>query len=443
MKDIKSTTRSGSNTNRIPIIRSTRTSTGRASEQLSNYENNLSNKVEAYERSGYADNEYYTRKPKARQVYKTKKRYSGYIYTFIFIALIAIGYYLLTYKLNSVTVDIKVRSTEVSQNGQLTLSNASTTMYDVYSVSDMSTTDIKKSNVIDIKTKAKGMVTIYNNNDSHAQKLVKNTRLEAPDGKIYRISSSIIVPGKVDNIPGSVSVLAIADTYGSEYNVSISKFTVPGFKGNVKYNNFYAKSNGVMTGGDMGKKYIISDQDIKDAEAKLVSDLEAKIREKIKDYKNDDYVIVRDNIIFTKSNNKDILEKDASKNTYEQNVKGTILIIKKSELVKAIARSNLSDYNGSDNLEIADYNLLKIYNNVSSSTLSTSTYTIGVEYKGNIKWIIDSQNISNNLVGKGILDFAEIMKNYTGVDSAVPSFMPMWSHTFPNNKNKIHIKSDI
>ncbi len=459
MKDIKSTTRSGSGTNRIPLVRSERVHADRVSEQLSrghrepDHKRNLSSRVEAYERgdshanrgSGrddeddHTDEDIYTYRRRPLSIKSAKKSYKGYIYTLIFLGVLVTAFYLLTYKFNNASVIIKVRSIDVNQNGQLTLSNASTTVYETYEVSETSSMDIKKSSYVDVKAKAKGMVTIYNNNDNHAQKLVKNTRLETSDGKIYRITSSILVPGKVDNVPGSVSVMAIADTYGNEYNISVSKFTIPGFKGNVKYNNFYGKSNDLMTGGDMGKKYIISDQDIKDAEAKLVPDLEAKIREKIKDYKNDSYVIVKDNIIFTRTNNKDVLEKDQSQKTYMQKVKGTFLIIKKFEMAKSIAKANISDYNGVDIIEIADYDALKVY---TKNGISTSTYTIGVEYKGNIKWVIDSQSIVKDLAGKGISDFAKTMTMYTGVDSAVPSFMPMWSHTFPIISNKIHIKTE-
>lgn len=453
MRDIKNQTRSSSSTNRIPVIRSSRLSTDRDTERdhrgtgqqyrdrdagehspTSDYNRNLSRRVEDYEN---IDRHSYMRRDKG----KTKSGHTGILYFIVFIAVLALGSYLFTYKWNKATVSIKVRSAEINQNSELILNNASTTIYEINDISETDTTEIKKSNSIDVKSKAKGSVTIYNNFDTHPQKLLKNTRLEAPDGKIYRIAQSIIVPGKTSSGSGSITVMAIADTYGSEYNMSINNFTISGFKGTPKYHYFSAKSNGEMSGGDMGKKYIISDQDIRDVEAKLAPGIEAKIREKLKNYKNDNYVIVRESLYFSRSNNRLALEKEADKKIYEQTIKGSFLIIKKTEISKIIAKANLSEYNGIDNIELANFEDLKIFTN-KDFTLATNSVSLSFEYKGNIKWVINPENIKNDLTGKNISDLANVMSKYAGIDAATPSFRPIWSHTFPTQIDKIVVKSE-
>ena len=46
-----------------------------------------------------------------------------------------------------------------------------------------------------MERKASGQIIVYNAYNDNNQKLIKNTRFETPDGKIYRIQASIIVPG--------------------------------------------------------------------------------------------------------------------------------------------------------------------------------------------------------------------------------------------------------
>ena len=84
-----------------------------------------------------------------------------------------------------------------------------------------------------VTTKASGKIVVYNE-QTVAQRLIKNTRFESPTGKIYRINDSITVPkasisgGKTT--PGSLEVTVYADEAGPEYNIAPTDFTLPGLK---------------------------------------------------------------------------------------------------------------------------------------------------------------------------------------------------------------------
>jgi len=70
--------------------------------------------------------------------------------------------------------------------------------------------------------RAKGTVRIINKY-SKSQTLVKITRLLTPDGKLYRIDKTVVVPAG-----GEVSVSAYADKTGSEFVIGPTQFTIPG-----------------------------------------------------------------------------------------------------------------------------------------------------------------------------------------------------------------------
>jgi hypothetical protein len=111
--------------------------------------------------------------------------------------------------------------------------------------------------VKEVETKASGQIIIYNAFSSATQPLVRNTRFETPDGKIYRIKQSLSVPGASikdgETIPGSIEATVYADEAGEEYNISLTDFTIPGFKGGPRFDKFYARSKTPMSGGFMGK----------------------------------------------------------------------------------------------------------------------------------------------------------------------------------------------
>ncbi len=116
--------------------------------------------------------------------------------------------------------------------------------------------------------KARGTVTITNAFSADAQSLVATTRLETPEGKIFRLQSGVTVPGMKDGQPGSVDTTVIADQPGTEYNITPATFTIPGFKGSPKYEKFSARSVKAMAGGSASNgtnQTVISKSDLEKA----------------------------------------------------------------------------------------------------------------------------------------------------------------------------------
>lgn len=116
--------------------------------------------------------------------------------------------------------------------------------------------------------KARGTVMLVNTFGSDAQSLVATTRLESPDGKIFRLLEGVTVPGMSGSQPGSIEASVIADQVGTEYNIAPTNFTIPGFKGGPKYDKFSAKSTKAMAGGSANSganQTIISKTDLEKA----------------------------------------------------------------------------------------------------------------------------------------------------------------------------------
>jgi hypothetical protein len=119
--------------------------------------------------------------------------------------------------------------------------------------------------------KARGTAVIYNEFSSEPQSLVATTRLETPDGKLFRLVEGVTVPGMTDvsgkKEPGAIEADVIADQVGAEYNIEPTTFTIPGFKGGPKYAKFSAKSMKSMSGGGGGSDICHHEIDMDKAES--------------------------------------------------------------------------------------------------------------------------------------------------------------------------------
>ena len=100
--------------------------------------------------------------------------------------------------------------------------------------------------------KARGMITISNAYSADPQSLVATTRFETSDGKVYRLTEGVTVPGMKGTTPGTIDATVIADQPGTSYNIATATFTIPGFKGSPKYDKFSARSQKAMAGGSDG-----------------------------------------------------------------------------------------------------------------------------------------------------------------------------------------------
>ncbi|MFW5885294.1 MAG: hypothetical protein ACOCUF_03660 [Patescibacteria group bacterium] len=136
------------------------------------------------------------------------------------------------------------------------------------------------------KGKARGKVTIYNHYSSQDQPLVATTRILSEDGKLFRLTEGVVVPGMSGEEPGVVEAKVMADEPGESYNLEPSVFTIEGFKGGPKYEKFEVKSADAMQGGqdniENQKVKVVTGEDIDKAREETVEKLKDSLSAKIK-----------------------------------------------------------------------------------------------------------------------------------------------------------------
>ena len=318
--------------------------------------------------------------------------------------------------------------------------------FKIIQVSKTESTEANATGQKEASKKASGTIIVYNAYSANSQRLIKNTRFETPDGKIYRINSSIVVPGMTvsdgKNIPGSVEAVVYADEAGEKYNIGRTDFTIPGFKGDPRYQKFYARSKTDMQGGMKGFVYTISDEDARDITALLEKRLnESLIKEALKETPPE-YILFDSASFFDFS---DIRITNASGNEKRVNVEktGTLHIPawERASLAKYIAQVSIDGYTGdpvtSHNLESISIGI-KDLSILSSSKLTT----MNVSLKGTttIVWLFDEDALIKDLAGKPKQDFQAILRKYPGIDRAELVVTPPWARTISDGSGDISIK---
>ena len=135
--------------------------------------------------------------------------------------------------------------------------------------------------------RARGMVTLSNAFSENAQSLVATTRLESPDGKIFRLVKGVTIPGmkEVDgkSSPGTTDAEVVADSSGEEYNIEPTAFTIPGLKGGPKYEKMSAQSLKAFEGGGKGDGAIasVSADDVARAKESSLKSLPESLRSEL------------------------------------------------------------------------------------------------------------------------------------------------------------------
>ncbi|MEN9881261.1 MAG: hypothetical protein RLZZ308_444 [Candidatus Parcubacteria bacterium] len=361
--------------------------------------------------------------------------------------LLLVGTVLYTYVFDSATVTIIPKTSNVTDFKKVvTAVKGEAQGEEIPFVEEMTTLSksktLQKSESRKVEAKASGKVFIYNNYDDNPQKLIKNTRFESSEGKIYRIADSVVVPGKNGDTPGSVEVVLYADSTGADYNISSTSFTIPGFKNSPRYSAFYAKTKTAITGGVSGTMALASLSDVNAAKDSLAIELEKEIKKNMSALSKEGYIPLISAIEIVYSDNEDDILRGES-DEYKVTATGHLMFIETSKLAEVIAsNATITDYKKEpvrvDNLEAVTFTRRS-----SDSLVNATSLPLLIEGAPRIIWETDKDTLITSLLGKDRSLFKTIAKDVTSAGNIEVSFSPIWVSTFPSTASKIHIKESL
>ncbi|MDP3958035.1 MAG: hypothetical protein Q8Q36_01060 [bacterium] len=344
-----------------------------------------------------------------------------------------------------VTVYPKRATVTVSKSALASKDGATPLHFNTLELSRTESMEAQATGQKEVKRKASGTIIVYNAYGPSAQKLIKNTRFETADGKIYRIASAITVPGtKVDGdgktVLGSVETVVYADEPGEEYNIGKTDFTLPGFKGTARYAKFYARSKTNMQGGMIGMAYAISPDDEADAKRVLESRLREILLAEAKKNVPEGYILYESGVFLDFSDLK-VAGGEGTKNvTVEKEGKFYALLWNRGDLAKFIAQTSVDGFDGAPvESPTLDALSLAVKNKESIDYPRFGTITISLSGPATVVWALDKDALADELKGKPKKSFQSILSRYGAVDRAELSLSPFWAQSLPDDKDDIEV----
>lgn len=290
-----------------------------------------------------------------------------------------------------------------------------------------------------VQVKAKGVLTIYNAYSSEPQALVATTRFLSLSGKLFRLDERVTVPGAkiVDGkvVPSKIDVSVTADEPGEESNVGPEKnWRIPGFKGDPRYEGFYADSVGTMSGGFVGERAVPTDEDVEKGKAKLFSDLESVLEAQILILLSDKFKVFPDAREFEILENQ-IEAGDADGNFRifaEAQLRYLVFEEEMLELVIA-AETEKTVSSGMRVREFSvDYGAPQV--NLAGALMSFSAEG-EVVFESNL----DVEELKREFAGQNEEELRKAVFFLSGLERANISLWPFWVKKVPRNLEKVQI----
>ncbi len=334
------------------------------------------------------------------------------------------------------TIPVQINSTYAARSSSATgVTSTTTLVYEIMTLKGSASSTVPASNGSLISTKAAGSITLYNASGNAAQRLVAGTRLTTDSGKVYRLTSSVVIPApqysstKSSIVPGSISASIVADQPGEEYNISssgsISDFKVAAFKATAKYETVYGRIKSEITGGFVGTKKIVNPTVLASTTAVLQSQLTGSLLNQAQAAVPEGYLMYDGG--YTSSFTQPTISYSDTTSARVA-IQGTInaLIFKKSDLVSRLAGNGTVSSFGSfgydaPGLEDLSFKIVGI---------KSATSTLTAKIQGSIQLIarVPVEDIQKKVAGASLPDIQTILKQFDPVIQSVSAeIMPPWS----------------
>lgn len=302
-------------------------------------------------------------------------------------------------------------------------------------------------------TKATGTVIIHNKHWDHNQPLIQGTRFETPDGKIFRATDGVIVPGRQYEggviIPGEVEIEVIADKAGREYNIDPTKFTLPGLKGAPSFEGVTAISKEPMIGGAIGERTVVSAEDIEKAREEVLQALLEQGQSILKSEKGDEFLFDDASQFSYNIEAEEISARpseEAKQFTVKIRARINAFTFKKSDLRSLLKRSILTEVdtikdNGLESSKEIYEDSLSFTYRLENIDWEKGTASLQIEFIGEIYSPISQSRLKDIAMGKSITDLEAFLENQAFIRKAVIKFKPFGVGAIPDNTERIKIET--
>jgi len=356
-----------------------------------------------------------------------------------------------TFSLVPKVLPVSVNNTYIIPALSASSTSSSLLGYEVVSLSGIASTTVSATQGSFTQTKAQGSIILYNSYSSQSQKIVAGTRLANNSGLIYRLTSSVIVPGFTSSggttLPGSINASIIADKVGNQYNISgsdsISDFKIVAYKGTPKYSGFYGRSTGNVSGGFSGTQTVVDPTLLASTTIILQNSLTSDLLHNISTLIPSSHIMYQ-NLYSTSLTNPVVTTVDSK--TAKINITETLygIILNKNSLAKYLAGASSTNMFGSLGYTEPGIEFLSVSfaNQKDFSIVKKTNLIAHITGPFNLIGVIPVNVLKQAFSGISISKTGDILKKYASTIDILHSsaeLNPPWVSTVPTDPNHIII----
>lgn len=382
---------------------------------------------------------------------RSKSRLGIFIAIGVFFVVIA-GGFIASFMLGGAELTVYPRNREPNINAVFTAyasPKVGELSYEIMSLEADGERQVSATGQEEVRELATGRITIYNETES-AERLKKNTRFETPDGLIFKITESAVVPGAQKNasgelIPGSVQAEVFSDEPGEQYNIRANtRLTIPGYKEggfDELYNSLYARNSENFTNGFDGLKFIIDDLELATEKQRLQTQLRDALLDRIPGERPAGFVVFDDAVTFTYQS-LPAVEYGENLATIKEKALLQIPIFKEEDFATYIAAATIPGYEG-EPVRIEDFTALT-FSYTQATTSSTNigavdSVSFNLTGRPLVVWEYDEGKLKTDLFGSAKTALQTILSGYPAIERAEAVIRPFWQRSFPESLDDIEI----
>ncbi|MBI5220236.1 MAG: hypothetical protein HY978_00160 [Candidatus Liptonbacteria bacterium] len=295
-----------------------------------------------------------------------------------------------------------------------------------------------------VSEKAAGRIVVYNAFSSEPQVLVATTRFATSDGKIFRLTDRVLVPGaKVKDsqiTPASTEVNVTADQPGAEYNRNAQeKLTIPGFRGTPKFQGFYGEIL-ETSGGFVGQKKVPTDQDVAAAKDKTVEILKKSLVTSLT-YAKPQGFLVPEGAATTTVTKLNVLSGTDAKGNFSVLAEGTLTAIgfrssDQQSLLEALANADSTLPGNLPQLKAKDFKFdyLKLDPDYPRGRL-----VLRVKVNATLVPAVAIEDLPSRFAGKSVAEARSLLTAMPGLSGGKVSVWPVWQDRLPDQADRLKI----
>ncbi len=335
--------------------------------------------------------------------------------------------------------------------------------YDIDAVAEV-TIDYTATGEIFDGENASGTITLYNRAD-YDWSLVAYTRLQSPDGIIFRTQEFVAVPPATADGPSSVDVYVVADEFDANDSVigergnlpAATSFVLPGLRAESQQ-LLYGENSAAMTGGNTVVTKYVTEDDLNAAYLRVESELDDIVQSTLESEvdalnleQDNDLILLTGDFAFD-TYDPDITLPDVKGDEVETfQVSGSMAVsgtaYNHSELVN-ILRSELK-LRKSPEKKLKSIDESSLYYDIFDIDRDAKKIKLTASIKGVEEYVLDPEEesgarlikkIKDHIAGEPVNEAKEYIQNLDEINKVELKSWPVWAPTIPSVPENIKVK---